>query len=102
MKRCIRLNPNDTVAVMLSKSKARDVYTIVDTAGKKCGQVTVNEEIPFGHKVSIKDMKAGSRAIKTNIIIGKTSRDVVAGDHIHIHNVKSIEERNIEERGCKK
>ncbi|MBI4473386.1 MAG: UxaA family hydrolase [Acidobacteria bacterium] len=51
--------------------------------------VTVNKDIPLGHKVAINSVKKGERVIKYGVSIGKATGDIAAGDHVHTHNLKT-------------
>lgn len=50
--------------------------------------VDVREPIPLGHKVALKDLKSGVQVIEYGTIIGRTTKDVLAGDRVHVHNLK--------------
>ena len=45
------------------------------------------ERIPFGHKVSLKDIEKGNFIFKYGQIIGTASRDIKIGEHVHSHNL---------------
>lgn len=51
--------------------------------------VTLLEDIPFGHKVALRDIKAGEDVIKYDYPIGHATQDIKAGQHVHLHNLKS-------------
>jgi len=46
-------------------------------------------DIPIGHKVALKPLKAGDTAIKYGEDIGRIVADVPAGGHVHVHNLKT-------------
>ena len=48
-----------------------------------------NMDIPLGHKVALKDFKPGDTVIKYGVDIGKVVEPIKAGDHVHVHNVKT-------------
>ena len=50
--------------------------------------VDVKEPIPLGHKVALKDLVAGTEVIEYGTAIGRTTIDVRAGEHVHVHNLK--------------
>jgi (2R)-sulfolactate sulfo-lyase subunit alpha len=51
--------------------------------------MTVRESIPLGHKIAIRDISAGTDVLKFGSPIGKASIDIRAGEHVHIHNLRS-------------
>lgn len=51
--------------------------------------VNVKDNIPLGHKVALKDIKKGENVIKYGVIIGKATKAIVTGNHVHVHNLKT-------------
>jgi len=45
--------------------------------------------IPIGHKVALKDLAVGDTVIKYGVDIGKVVAPIRAGEHLHVHNVKT-------------
>ncbi len=52
-------------------------------------EVTVLDDIPLGHKVALRDLKTGDTVIKYGHDIGRVQADIKAGEHVHIHNLKT-------------
>ena len=46
-------------------------------------------DIPLGHKIALKDLVEGETVIKYGHDIGKIVATVNAGDHVHVHNMKT-------------
>jgi (2R)-sulfolactate sulfo-lyase subunit alpha len=46
-------------------------------------------DIPIGHKLAIRPIKAGDTVIKYGVDIGRAVQDIGAGEHLHVHNVKT-------------
>lgn len=46
-------------------------------------------DIPIGHKVTIKALKKGDTVWKYGFDIGKAVADIKVGEHLHVHNVKT-------------
>ena len=46
-------------------------------------------DIPIGHKVTIKPLKNGETVWKYGFDIGKAVADIKVGEHLHVHNVKT-------------
>jgi altronate dehydratase small subunit len=51
--------------------------------------VIVAEPIARGHKIALRPIPAGDSVIKYGSAIGTASADIVAGAHVHTHNVAS-------------
>ncbi len=52
-------------------------------------EVRVFNEIPLGHKVALRDFKTGDTVIKYGHDIGRVTAAIQAGEHVHIHNLKT-------------
>jgi len=48
----------------------------------------VVDPVPLGHKVALRPLSSGEQVIKYGIAIGRATRDIRAGEHVHVHNVK--------------
>jgi hypothetical protein len=51
--------------------------------------VHVVEAIPRGHKVALRAIEAGAVIVKYGSAIGHASSNILAGTHVHTHNVAS-------------
>jgi (2R)-sulfolactate sulfo-lyase subunit alpha len=80
----------DTVAVVVVEG----VTAGTDMTGwimdeDKTIQVKAKQDIPIGHKVALKDMGVGDTVIKYGIDMGKVVAPISAGQHAHVHNIKT-------------
>jgi len=50
-------------------------------------KLAVKDSIPLGHKIALGDIAEGEPIIKYGEIIGKATRNITSGQHVHIHNV---------------
>ncbi len=76
----IRLNAADDVVI------AR-VELAAGTTLVKEGNVPVATRVPAGHKVAVREVKTGQPVRRYNQIIGFATRDIHAGEHVHVHNL---------------
>ena len=51
--------------------------------------IKINQDIPIGHKLAIKNLNEDDTVIKYGVDIGRTISKIVVGDHLHVHNVKT-------------
>ncbi len=56
--------------------------------------ITVKEAIPLGHKVALVDLDEGRDVIEYGVRIGLTREPVAAGQHVHVHNIRSARWQN--------
>ena len=47
------------------------------------------EAIPLGHKLALKDFAVGDEVTKYGCVIGKVVQPIKAGQHVHVHNLKT-------------
>src|SRR3954470_19693084 len=75
----IRLHPEDDVVIarleistgtLITKENVRALVTI-----------------PAGHKLAVRAVAMGQAVRRYNQIIGFATRDIAAGDHVHVHNL---------------
>jgi altronate hydrolase len=50
-------------------------------------ELTVVNPVPRGHKLALWDLATGTPIHKYGQVIGRTTADVPAGDHVHAHNL---------------
>lgn len=75
----IILDPADTVAIALED--------LAPGASAGRAEVAVRTPVPKGHKVALRAMAAGSPVVKFGAVIGTATRDIAAGEHVHVHNL---------------
>lgn len=52
-------------------------------------KIKAQQDIPLGHKIALKDLRPGDTVIKYNQDIGRVAAEIKAGEHVHIHNLKT-------------
>ena len=82
LDRCaLLLRPDDDVAVTTAALAAG---TRVLTA---TGEIVVRTDVPRSHKLAVRDVPAGTAVHKYGQSIGRALVDIVAGTHVHTHNL---------------
>ncbi len=46
-------------------------------------------DIPLGHKIALRDFNEGDTVIKYGVDIGRVVAPIKAGEHVHVHNLKT-------------
>ena len=59
--------------------------------------VSIKNQIPFGHKFAVTDISAGDDIIKYGEVIGRATKDIVKGSHAHVSNIESLRGRGDKE-----
>ncbi|MFX1465222.1 MAG: UxaA family hydrolase [Promethearchaeota archaeon] len=89
--RAIVINEKDNVATLISDVKAGN--TVIVRMGDKEENMTVTQDIKFGHKFAIKPIAKGEDIIKYGEIIGRATIPISIGEHAHVHNIESLRGR---------
>lgn len=77
------LSPADNVLVCRTPVEAGDALEIDGRA------VIAPQAVEAGHKIARHDLAVGDKVVKYGAPIGSMTARAVAGDHVHLHNMKS-------------
>lgn len=83
--RCFQVHASDNVATLLDDAAAG--ATVALLGGDRT--FTTREPIAVGHKIALCDIAADQPVVKFNVPIGRATRDIAAGDWVHLHNCAS-------------
>ncbi len=81
--RLLLLSPNDSVYVLRDQIAAGEVVLVAGVA------VTYPQPLGLGHKIARLAVAPGDQVIKYGAPIGRASRAIAPGDHVHLHNLVS-------------
>jgi altronate hydrolase len=59
------------------------------TKGETVAGVSVRQDVPKGHKIALRDIAAGADVRKYGWPIGRASRAIAAGEHVHTQNLET-------------
>ena len=82
-------NGRDNVGVVVMDVTAGQELEGAGLYDSAAFHVKALHDIPLGHKVALKDFKVGDTIIKYGEDIGKVVEDIRAGEHVHVHNLKT-------------
>lgn len=83
MQDIIKIHHDDNVAVALRPIAKGETLSVGGLS------VTVSEDIAQGHKFAVKPVKAGEEVMKYGLRIGYAKKDILTGQWIHVHNLKT-------------
>lgn len=75
----LTIHPLDNVAVSLGAL----------AKGTSVGGILLADDLPAGHKVALREIQPGERVWKYGFPIGKATRLITPGSHVHTHNLAS-------------
>jgi altronate dehydratase small subunit len=84
----ILIHESDNVVTALTSLEPGHVLRLKGSGGFR--EITVRESIPFAHKCAIVDIREGGQVLKYGETIGLASQDIGSGEHVHVHNLRSI------------
>lgn len=89
----LKVDEKDNVATIF----ANDITagTVVEVRDKQGGAfaLKVLADLPYGHKIAITEIRKGEHIMKYGESIGAASRDIPAGDYVHVHNMEALRGR---------
>jgi len=89
MRQFLVHDTRDNVGVAVVDIEAGQVVAGATLDNGDMLHVTACEAIPLGHKIALKDLRVGDTVIKYGEDIGKVVASIRAGEHVHVHNLKT-------------
>ena len=80
---------NDTVGVVTVDVKAGNLVKGLYLDTNEPIEIKPIEDIPLGHKIALRDHKVKGGVQEYGYDIGQVVADIKAGEHVHIHNLKT-------------
>jgi (2R)-sulfolactate sulfo-lyase subunit alpha len=83
-------NRRDNVGVVVVENltAGTDLFCVVTEDNSEFRSI-LNQDVPLGHKVALKDLSVGDTVVKYGEDIGRIVAPVRKGDHVHTHNLKT-------------
>lgn len=88
----LKANDIDNVATVFSVIEKGEIVQVTDSKGDVL-KIKSLQEIPYGHKISLKTIKNGESIKKYGEEIGKATKEIKLGEYVHIHNLDSARAR---------
>jgi Altronate dehydratase len=76
----------DNVVTSLADIKAGEHVAV--KFGNEKRVYAAQQDVPFGHKIAVCNIKKGQNIVKYGQVIGIASTEIKTGDWVHTHNVK--------------
>jgi len=93
MNSILKIHEKDNVATCIRLLRAGESVSF-DTKN-----LSVKEDIPIYHKIALCDIPLHDPVYKYGQIIGLATKDIQAGDYVHIHNIESTRGRGDKKGG---
>ena len=79
------LDPGDSVLCLLRAHRAGETPMTATGAGP-----TLTTDTPLGHKIARRAIAAGDVVTKYGVPVGRATKDIAEGDHVHLHNLRGF------------
>lgn len=79
----------DNVAVAVAGVSQGETGRVMNLETRREFDIPVLSDIPLGHKVALADFTTDDTVIKYDHDIGRVTRPIKKGEHVHIHNIKT-------------
>ncbi len=88
-KALIHAHPDFVAVATDDIGKNEDFVAVFMDDGKETS-LRSKEDIALGHKIALRNIAKGEKVIEYGEVIGAATKDIVTGEHVHVHNVKSL------------
>ena len=95
MENCLALKVTDKDNVATIFANGITDGTVVEVRDKsgRSESIAVIGDVPYGHKIAVRDIARGEGIIKYGECIGRASADIRKGEYVHIHNLEALRGR---------
>ncbi|MFJ5766152.1 UxaA family hydrolase [Lysinibacillus sp. NPDC093210] len=94
---CIVMDEKDNVTTLLTDVKKGE--SVIYTKGNQTYELTLQQDVNFGHKVAIAPINKAEEIVKYGEVIGAATIAIQTGEHVHVHNIEGIRGRGDKSAG---
>jgi len=95
-RKILKLHPDDNVGIALVDLAAGEVVMLEKMS------IEMQGVIRKGHKVALININAMQKVYRSGMAIGSATQRIAAGEHVHLHNLKSDYLKSISEHHTKR
>lgn len=89
----LRVSDRDNVATIFANGVLRGGNIEIRDKRGDTQTVQALSDIPYAHKIAVRDISKGEGVLKYGEEIGVATRDIRKGEHVHVHNMDSMRGR---------
>ncbi len=101
VKIALKVNDLDNVATIFANDIVDGTEVEVRDRHGNLEKMTVIGDVPYGHKIAVRDIRKGEQITKYGQEIGLASCDIRKGEYVHVHNIESMRGRGDWEKAKK-
>jgi altronate hydrolase len=83
MSNAIKIHERDNVLIALKP------FSTGENIENNVTSIIAKDDVPAGHKIAIFDILEGEDIVKYGAPIGHATKTISAGEHVHVHNLKT-------------
>ena len=93
LKLALKVDDLDNVATIFANGITDGTEVEVRDKKGRSETIAVHGDVPYGHKIALRDIAKGEPIMKYGESIGAASHDIKKGDYVHIHNMDAMRGR---------
>ena len=87
--RALIIHPDDNVANLIGPGRRGQAVQCTVEGQSAAETIELVDDLPSNHKLARRDIAAAEPILKYGLSIGKASRAIRRGEHVHAHNIES-------------
>ncbi|MCF0109610.1 MAG: UxaA family hydrolase [Erysipelotrichaceae bacterium] len=92
-KMALHVNDKDNVATIFANGITDGTEVEIRDKKNEVSTAVVIGDVPYGHKIAVRDIRKGELIIKYGEEIGIATADIRRGEYVHVHNLDSLRGR---------
>ena len=92
-KLALQVDEKDNVATIFADGITDGTEVEIRDKKGHSQRVRVIGDVPYGHKIAVRDIRRGEHIIKYGESIGAASADIRRGEYVHVHNLEALRGR---------
>ena len=93
LKLALKVSDKDNVATIFADGIVDGTEVEIRDKRGDSEKVNVIGDVPFGHKIAVRDIHKGELIMKYGEEIGIATSEIKKGEYVHIHNLDSMRGR---------
>lgn len=93
LKMALRVDDKDNVATIFANGIVDGTEVEIRDKKGNIDPVNVIGDVPYGHKIAVRDIKKGEHIMKYGESIGAANKDIAKGEYVHVHNMEALRGR---------
>lgn len=92
-KLALKVDDKDNVATIFANGIVDGTQVEIRDKKGVTEPVRVIGDVPYGHKIAVREIRQGEAIMKYGESIGAASADIRKGEYVHIHNMVAMRGR---------